>query len=110
MKRLIFIAFLAIGLTSCSKEHEFIGTWEAVQEIPGVVTKHQISFNKDNTASYCLIINNLEPTCQDGEFTVPEKGKLMAHFGTTNLTRFTFHPTKKNLFCEELELTFSPVK
>lgn len=108
MKRLFLIALVALGLTSCSKEHDFIGTWEAPQEIPGVVTKHQITFDKDHTASYCIIINNLSPTCQEGEFNVPEKDKLTAHFG--NITRYTFHPTKKNLFCEELQLTFKPVK
>lgn len=108
MKRLFLIALVALGLTSCSKEHEFIGTWEATQEVPGIVTTLQFTFNKDHSASFCTKINNIEPECLDGEFEVPEKDKLTAYFG--NITRYTFHPTKKNLFCEELQLTFEPVK
>lgn len=107
MKRLFLIALVALGLTSCSKEHEFIGTWEATQEVPGIVTTRQFTFNKDHSASFCTKINNLDPACIDGTFNV-EKDKLTAHFG--DIQRYTFHTTKKNLFCEELQLTFEPVK
>lgn len=108
MKRLFLIALVALGLTSCSKEHEFIGTWEAPQEVPGIVTTLQFTFNKDNSATLCTKVNNLNPTCIDGTFNVPEKDKLTAHFG--DIQRYTFHPSKKNLFCEELQLTFKPAK
>lgn len=92
---------------SCSKEHEFVGVWQATKMQNNYWVIHQFTFKKDGSALYCASIPAIfQDICVRGSFAATDDGKAQACIGNDNQI-FNFSKKKKDLYCPELDLHFS---